>query len=1314
VKKWLKRLGKAALALFAAWLALAIYMWSGAADRHARSAVAAQIEKATGGRVELKSFRFSLLDLKVEMEDFTLRGSEPEGSPPFFHADRIVADARVDSLLRRKFSLDSLDLLRFGVHVRVNRDGTTNIPKPQTPRPAGEPMREQIFSFLIRRLKLEEGSLLINNTRVPLVAEGGRFDFTMRYAAGAPGEDFYAASLAWKQMHFAARRYLPFTSDLAAEFTLGRNSFEVARWECKLPQSEFRGAVKLENFSQPAWTFRYAGTLSLLDLKQILRKPNSPGGSVEFKGAGSYARGALKMDGSYAAHKIDMPYQWFHEAGIESRGTFRVADRRLVVPDLTAEVLGGKLAGKLEFQFDGAKFRVESRAEGMSVARILRAVDNPGIPLVPLHWNGAAGVDAVSTWTADFKHFASRGVMRWTPQGEISAEELPVSALFHYDWDQDRKRVALQRSHIVTPASRVEMDGVLARSDSGLSVRLESKDLLEWNDFINRLRGPDADPRRIAGAVEWQGTVAGEIARPAFAGRVHARRAAYGSLYWDEARGEVTYSPEALRLENFFARRGDSTAALEYEMQLEDWSFRPESAWSLDVSLVRARAAGLLELFTWEYPVDGLVTARLHGGGTRSRPEISGPVTAEQIVAYGIRAERARGLFRLNAEELRIAEGQAQSGAARVAGHFFYRFEDRVLDFSLDGAEISLEQIEPIQTERFPIRGRLSFRLRGSGPVTAPVSEGTMRLAALQVGPQALGSLAARVSSTGRAARFELSTEGAEKFLEGTLEMTLAADYPLRGAFQLRSFDLSRAMEAALRPRTRIKTQAVADGKFTVSGAAARPESLAVEADISALRLGIEDFALENAGPLRFRVSREELRVEQAQIRGPQTALGLGGYVRFTGPRSVDLQMRGSVDLLLLTQLVTDLDARGVAQVNAAVQGTLDRPLITGGAHLQDASARYGEFPAVLSRVSGDFVFDRNRMVFENVSAEAGGGSLVSSGTVTYGEGPLRFDISMRAARVRIRYPQGMSWLFGGSLRLRGTPAGGELSGRVVVDRLFLSEDFNLATLIVTSRSGVAVPGTTSEFVRNLQFDIEAQSAPNARIQWSAAWFENEATLRLRGTWQRPIFLGHIHLLSGEMTFRGNRYRLTRGDLNFADPRRVDPVLDLEAVTNIQRYEITVNFSGPSSALSLSYRSDPPLPQTDIIALLALGRTGEESALRTADSAGQVSEGAAAILSEAISSQLGGRIERLFGISRFKIDPFQTSTAPGSSASSARITLEQQVARDLTITYSTNVDSTQEQIIQVEYNFSQDISIIALRDRNGTFGLDVRFKKRFR
>jgi len=126
-----------------------------------------------------------------------------------------------------------------------------------------------------------------------------------------------------------------------------------------------------------------------------------------------------------------------------------------------------------------------------------------------------------------------------------------------------------------------------------------------------------------------------------------------------------------------------------------------------------------------------------------------------------------------------------------------------------------------------------------------------------------------------------------------------------------------------------------------------------------------------------------------------------------------------------------------------------------------------------------------------------------------------------------------------------------------------MTQGLEVAGVLVSSKGTISGPLTSSPFLRNLQFDIAAVSAPDARMEWPSAELEAEANLRVRGTWEHPILLGYIHILSGEMAFHGQRYRVTSGDLNFANPFRLDPVLNVEATTTIQQYEITLNFNGP-------------------------------------------------------------------------------------------------------------------------------------------------------
>lgn len=1314
-RKWKQRLKWMVLALLLVVLALATAVGTGLDERWARRAIVAQLEKLTGGRVELRAFRFQWFTLRAELDGLTVHGSEPEGTPPFFYADHLLVDIRVDSLFRRKIALDEVRLDRPAVHVRIDAEGRTNVPRPKVPRPPGKPWRERIFDLKIRQFRLNDGEILFNNTRVPLAAEGDELNFALDYVADAQNREAYRGQLAWQGMRLAARRYLPFASDIAAKFQLTREGFTLEEFRWKLPHSEISAAAKLASFTQPDWTFHYDGQLDLVDVQQILRKPNSPGGQVKFSGDGRYAQGNVSLRGSYDARNIAMPYKWFHASGIESQGSYRVENKRLEVLDFRARALGGQMTGRVELDFTGLKFKATSQMRGASLAAALAAVNNESFPLNPLHWDGLVDVDAVTTWERDFKRVDSRGTSRWAPPLEPPPGKIPATGRFDYHYVMDRSAVELRDSEISTPSSHIAFSGLLAARDSVIAVEVDAQDLLPWDDFINRLRGADAVPQLIAGRAHWQGRMTGRLDGPTFAGHVRAFNAVYDDLKWDELEGDVTYAPDVLRLARMRARRGTTSVALELRLELDDWAFHPESAWSFEATAERAPTDGLQSLFGTAYPVSGLLSGQFHGRGTRADPEFSGLFDITEPEAWGWRADRFSGRLDVRRDEVRVANAEIRIGAGRVTGDFLYRLPGGEIEYDLTGAAVPLEKLERLRVQGLPMAGQLSFQLSGGGTLRAPSGQGSMRLVDLVVGQDKFGSFDAKLRSDGRRlnAEFSEGTTGSASTLRGKLDLDLGGDFNVNGDLTVKNFDMDALIIAATRLKGLTGHSSVT-GNLKFSGALRKPETIAVEANLEQLRLDYQFVKLENDGPVQFQYRRDEVRIGRARLRGADTDLTFGGFARFTGDRPLGLNLTGTVNLRLLAGLLPDLVARGAAQINANVEGTMDRPRITGALHVEDASANYGEFPTGLSRVRGDFIFDRSRMVFENVSAEAGGGQLLVNGSLTYGDGPVRYDLNGRATRIRVRYPEGMSWLAGGTVRLAGATTAAVLSGRVSVERLFMAEGFDLVGMFGRPGGAVGPPATASSaYLRNLQFDIEANSTPDARLEWAGARFDTDASVRLRGTWEHPLLLGHIRLLSGDVNFRGNRYRLSRGDINFSKPFEINPDLNIEATTTIRQYEVTLNLTGPANHPALTYRSDPPLPATDIVALLALGRTGEESELRTAGQRQAPELGASTLLSEAISSQLGGRIERLFGVSRFRVDPFVAGTGSEQNAS-ARITVEQQVARDLVITYITNVTSTEQQVIQVEYSVTRDISIIALRDQNGTFGLDIKFKKRFK
>jgi translocation and assembly module TamB len=229
-------------------------------------------------------------------------------------------------------------------------------------------------------------------------------------------------------------------------------------------------------------------------------------------------------------------------------------------------------------------------------------------------------------------------------------------------------------------------------------------------------------------------------------------------------------------------------------------------------------------------------------------------------------------------------------------------------------------------------------------------------------------------------------------------------------------------------------------------------------------------------------------------------------------------------------------------------------------------------------------------------------------------------------------------------------------------------------------------------------------------MQTTMLRLSGNADLQLRGTVAKPTLLGRADITEGELYFNGSKYHLERGEVSFRGPSGIVPNLDMQMSTRVRDYDITVSLTGPPDKLKLQYHSEPPLPEADIVSLLALGRTREESAQQQGNSAFGA-DASNAILSQALNATVSSRVQNLFGGSRIKIDPQGLSTET-TTAHGPQVTIEQQVTNQLTVTYSTNVSQSSQQIIQMEYNVSRNLSIVALRDQNGIVSFDVRIRQR--
>ena len=418
----------------------------------------------------------------------------------------------------------------------------------------------------------------------------------------------------------------------------------------------------------------------------------------------------------------------------------------------------------------------------------------------------------------------------------------------------------------------------------------------------------------------------------------------------------------------------------------------------------------------------------------------------------------------------------------------------------------------------------------------------------------------------------------------------------------------------------------------------------------------------------------------------------------------MSLQAHGSVDLQLVQLFDPELRSSGKLEININSHGSNPGEVLGGEIDIVDANLASTITPIGLQHGNGILKLTPDRIQVASFQGFVGGGTVTAQGAVVL-RPKIQFDLGVSAKGVRMLYPQGVRETINANLRLGGALRGAVLGGQVNIADLSFTPAFDLSTFTNQLSSGVTAPARPG-FAQNLVLNLGVNSANNVNLLSRTLSVSGSANLEVRGTAAQPVILGRVNLNNGDLIWHGNRFVLTGGTVQFINPSMTEPVVNLSVSTTIQEYKIDLRFNGPADQLHTQYSSNPALPPADIIHLLAFGQTSEASAINPTPANQQ----AESLVASQVSNQVTSRISRAAGISQLSISPvLEGSTATGPPG--AQLTVQQRINGNLFITFSTNVATTQGQIIQGQYQVSPRVAVSATRDPNGGFAFDTLIRK---
>jgi len=508
-----------------------------------------------------------------------------------------------------------------------------------------------------------------------------------------------------------------------------------------------------------------------------------------------------------------------------------------------------------------------------------------------------------------------------------------------------------------------------------------------------------------------------------------------------------------------------------------------------------------------------------------------------------------------------------------------------------------------------------------------------------------------------------------------------------------------------------ISSESSLSGAAQLAGPLAHPDDLRGDLRLPEMAMVIGGVHLKSDGGVHAALDHARVTLDSVHVTGDDTDLRAQGTLGLKDQQRLDFAASGSVNLKLAETVDRDLTAGGSASFQVEAHGPLANPGLRGKVEFQNGALSLEDLPNGLSQLHGTLVFNQNRLEVQSLTAMTGGGQLSLGGYLAYQNGVFA-DLTVEGKQIRIRYPQGVSSLADANLHLQGTQSSLLLSGNILITRFSISPDLDVAALAAQANAvqSVAPPNAPSNHVR---LDVRVQSSPQLNFQNAYAKLAGDVDLRLRGTVASPSLLGRVSITDGNATIAGTRYELQRGDVTFTNPVRIQPNIDLNATARVEDYDITLGLHGTPDKMSVTYRSDPPLPEADVVALLALGRTQSEQGLYTQQQQQSVgmSPSTDVLLGGALNATVSSRVQKLFGAGSVKVDPSYLGALGNSTT---RITVEEQVGKNVTLTYATNVDTSAQQLIQAEVAINRHVSLQVTRDESGVFSMVIKAIRRYR
>lgn len=1289
--------------------------------RYVLALVNEKASQALGVSVKVDNYTLHFPDapgiskITLDVYGVKIAGAEPYPAPPLVTIEHVKAEVGI-SIFKRKWSLEDIRVDVPVVHLVFGPNGKSNLPKLK--KSSNGSSKFSFFDLGIRHLVLDHGEIYYQDRKIPIDADLHHLDLRIQSSAA----NAYSGTMSYRDGHLRAGKFRTIPHQLDAKFDFTPTTFDLEQARLQSGSSWVRFTAKIRDFSHPEAQGRYEMLLDSTELRATLGNADIPLGRIAATGnilyrsrPGSPWMDQLSVNGELHSNLLDVAAGNILVRVHSVAARYSVEDGNLSVRNFQAKALGGTVLANVTIHDLGGDMRgkLEADARKLSLAEVRQVSTGPSSQKPAVHKLALSGIVNATVKAAWRKEIARTLVanVHATILGGVSGHSrsdtgtTPVNGVLQADYMATDKLLTVAPSYLTLPATRITMSGVLGKK-SGLVFHFESSDLAKLEPIADALRatkpGATPAPLGLGGRMSIRARMTGSLDSPELSGRLAASSLKLKGTAWRKANADFEANASSVaitdaRLEP--AAQGE--IALQAQVGLDKWKFLKTSPIRAELHASRLSLAELAKIAGHGGDFSGLLAANVRFDGSELHPNGNGDVTLSHASVYKEKVDSARATFTAAGNEVYTNLAvDLPAGKVDAAAEINPRAKTYTASVQSNGLDLS--HLTAIQSRNLGISGNLTLTGSGKGTFQDPEFTASAKIPRLEIKGQAITGIDLEANVANHIAKASLAARESNAPITANATVQLAGDYPMQATLDTQPLSLKPFLAMAA-PGEADQLHGETEIHATAKGPLKHRGLMEATLTIPQLKVGYgSQINIAAQSPIHAEYKNWVLTIQRTSLRGTDVDLALEGSIPMPGHGAPHLLLQGTVNLKIAQLFNPEIQSSGELRLDINNLGAAGPSGVEGKIELVNANLINGNWPVGVERGNGLFILTKDRINIDHLTASVGGGKLTASGGVVY-RPHLRFDLGMKATGIRMLYPQGVRSEVNADLRFTGQSDNAVLGGRAQIVDLAFTPGFDFMNL-VSQFGGISAPPSQG-FLQTLHLNLAVNSANNFELISRTMSIGGAANLEVRGTAAEPVILGRVSVSNGDVIFNGNRYVISGGTVEFANPNETKPVVNLGITTTIEQYNINMRFRGPVDHMRTNFSSDPALPEADIISLLAFGKTTESNGAATPGR--QAAMGAVA---SQVSSQITSRVSRVAGISHLSINPVLAG-GTNQGPAGAVVTIQQRVTGNLFVTFSTNVTSTQYQTIMGQYRISPRLAVSATRDQNGGFGFDVTLKK---